>query len=55
MRDPFIAEIRKIRSKMYKEFEKDPDAFWARIKAIEEKHKDRLVRLKPRRLSKSAA
>ena len=50
MRDPFITEVRRIRAKLAKEREKDPEGFRARLKAIEEVNKHRLVRLEPRRI-----
>jgi hypothetical protein len=52
MKDLIIAEIRKIRRKLDKEFRENPERSRARLKAIEEQYKDRVVRLKPRGISK---
>jgi hypothetical protein len=55
MKDPFVAEIRKIRNKLNRLIEKHPEQFEARMQAIREQYKDRLVRLGPRRIKKVPA
>jgi hypothetical protein len=48
MRDPIIAEVRRVRRKLDKLYEEHPEEFRARLKATEEKYKDLLVDLQLR-------
>lgn len=42
-RDPIVEEIHRAREKIWKECGEDPRKFFARLKAAEAKHKDRIV------------
>ena len=48
MKDPIVAEIRKIRDEHAAKFNYDLDAIFKDLKKTEHKLKDRLVRLKPK-------
>lgn len=54
MKDPIMAEIRRIRNGLNRMIRKDPSRFEAELQAIREQYKDRLVRLAPRSPRKSA-
>ena len=47
-RDPIVEEIHEIRRKIMEECGNDPRRYFARLKAAEEKDKDRLVAKPPR-------
>jgi ElaB/YqjD/DUF883 family membrane-anchored ribosome-binding protein len=53
MKNPFVEEIRKIRAKLNKMLRENPKQYEARIQAIREQYKDRLVRFPPKRLSET--
>jgi hypothetical protein len=55
MRDPFIAEIRRIRRKIDKQIEKNPKAFHERLKEIEARHTGRLVDMQLRPVRRGSA
>ena len=52
-RDPIIEEIHRAREKIWKECGEDPKKFFARLRAAETKHKDRIV--SPRKREKALA
>jgi hypothetical protein len=52
VRDPFVAEIRRIRRDIDKLIETDPKRHKADLKAIQEEFKERLLYLRPRRIIK---
>ena len=46
--DPIIEEVRKLRHKIESECEDDPQKFFEHIQQVQEKHRNRLVRRKPK-------
>jgi hypothetical protein len=52
MRDPFIAEIRRIRKQINRLIETNPEQHKRELEAIRERYKDQIVYLGPRRIKK---
>lgn len=46
-RDPIVEEIHRAREKIWKECREDPKTFFARLRAAEARHKDRIASTRP--------